>query len=415
MDSETTGKNTSFSAADSALGYLYQVRLALLWALRRADDATDFMVSLETLDDVTFTSAGGTPEQLLQAKHHQKREASLTNASVDLWKSLRVWFEGHTRHQIPSGTALYLLTTGSAPKDSAAWFLRSESRDVQKALAILDGIPHSSQNATNAPAYAAFLAASPAARRALLDNVVVLDRASSVITIEEDIRREIRWSSEREHREAFMRRLEGWWLDRVIEQLTGTSGASGISSVELEHAMADLREQFKPDNLPIDPDLLNYILDESTKTAHAASTFVHQLRLIEATSERIATSIRNYYRAFEQRSRWMREHLLLLDELSSYDARLVEEWEQAFQAATNEIDATAPEDERRRVGRKVLTEIERLRISVRNDVTETFVVRGSFHMLADEAKVGWHPNYRDRVSRPLVLETRGSEHKGGNQ
>jgi len=43
-----------FSAADAALGYLYQVRVALLWALRKLKSATDFLVSIETLDDVTF-------------------------------------------------------------------------------------------------------------------------------------------------------------------------------------------------------------------------------------------------------------------------------------------------------------------------------------------------------------------------
>ncbi len=89
---------TTFSAADSALGYLYQVRVALLWSLRRAGSGKDFIVSLETLDDVTFESPqarGPKADELLQAKHHRKSEASLTDASADLWKSLRVWFEGH--------------------------------------------------------------------------------------------------------------------------------------------------------------------------------------------------------------------------------------------------------------------------------------------------------------------------------
>src|SRR5690242_12408738 len=141
-----------FSAADSALGYLYQVRVALLWSLRRAKAGGDFIVSLETLDDVTFESKGGTPEELLQTKHHRNREASLSNASGDLWKSLRVWFEGHANNQIPARTALYLLTTGAAPTDSAAWFLRSDGRNVEKALQILDTVTQTSESVTNAPA-----------------------------------------------------------------------------------------------------------------------------------------------------------------------------------------------------------------------------------------------------------------------
>ena len=57
-----------FSAADSALGYLYQVRVALLWALRRLKIDHDFVISLETLDDVTFETKGGNTRRINQAK-----------------------------------------------------------------------------------------------------------------------------------------------------------------------------------------------------------------------------------------------------------------------------------------------------------------------------------------------------------
>lgn len=82
---------------------------------------------------------------LLQTKHHRNSEASLSNASGDLWKTLRVWFEGHANKHIPAGTALCLLTTSAAPKDSAAWFLRKEDRDVVQALSILESTAQSSK------------------------------------------------------------------------------------------------------------------------------------------------------------------------------------------------------------------------------------------------------------------------------
>ena len=91
----TTGSGTPFSAVDATLGYLYQVRSALLWALRRQKSEPDFLVSVETLDDVAFETAGGDPTDLLQTKHHRKGSASLTDASPYLWKTLRIWFEGH--------------------------------------------------------------------------------------------------------------------------------------------------------------------------------------------------------------------------------------------------------------------------------------------------------------------------------
>lgn len=396
-----------FSAADSALGYLYQVRVALLWSLRRARAGTDFLVSLETLDDVTFESiqaTGPKPDELLQTKHHRKTEASLSDASGDLWKSLHVWFQGHADSTIPSGTALYLLTTGAAPKDSAAWHLRSDSaRDVEKALQKLETVTQTSESGANAPAYKAFSAVSGAARRAILDNVVVLDRAPGVLTIDDDLKAEVHWSAETKHLDAFLRRLEGWWLRRVIKQLAAVPQAAGILSAEIEAEMTELREQFKQDNLPIDEDLLEFTLDDATHGAHEGYQFVHQLKLVEAARKRVAAAIRDFYRAFEQRSRWLREDLLLVGDLTRYEGKLVEEWELVFEAAKDEIDATAAEAEKRKAARSILAWAEKAMIPIRPGVTEPFVVRGSFHMLADEKppRIGWHPDFHDRLAEIL--------------
>ena len=57
------------------VGYLYQVRLGLLWAIRRSR-TSDFTVSIETLDDVSF-EVGGKPDAVLQTKH------SLNAAATD--------------------------------------------------------------------------------------------------------------------------------------------------------------------------------------------------------------------------------------------------------------------------------------------------------------------------------------------
>ncbi len=126
---ETSG--SPFSAVDATLGYLYQVRSALLWALRRQKVEPNFLVSVETLDDVTFETVGGVATDLLQTKHHRKGTASLTDASPDLWKTLRIWFEGHDSGEIPSNANLYLVTTGEAPDTTAASRLRIGNRDVQ--------------------------------------------------------------------------------------------------------------------------------------------------------------------------------------------------------------------------------------------------------------------------------------------
>jgi hypothetical protein len=64
-----TENSADFSATDAALGYLYQIRLALLNSLRRLSADASFTIYFETLDDVVFEEEG-TPVELLQLKHH---------------------------------------------------------------------------------------------------------------------------------------------------------------------------------------------------------------------------------------------------------------------------------------------------------------------------------------------------------
>jgi hypothetical protein len=387
-----------FSAADSALGYLYQVRVALLWALRRLKIGDNFLISLETLDDVMFETKGGKPEELLQTKHHRNREATLTDASEDLWKSLRVWFEGHLAGMIPAGTALHLLTTAKAPVGSVAAHLRSDNaRDVDVALKKLETIAQSSISKTNAPAYAAFLGTSMKDRKKLLEGVVVLDGASTITALDGDLKTEVFWAVERKHHDAFLERLEGWWLRRSLKQLASTSQADRVLATEIEAQMSDLREQFKQDSLPIDDDLLTFDLDEATEIAHAGSTFVRQLEIIAAGKRRIAAAVRDYYRAFEQRSRWLRNDLVLIGDLTQYERRLIEEWELVFEGVKDEIGETAGEAAQQKAARDVLRWAERASLPIRLSVTEPFVTRGSLHMLADDVRLGWHPQFRDRL------------------
>lgn len=390
-----------FSAADAALGYLYQVRVALLWALRRLKSATDFLVSIETLDDVTFETKGGTPVELLQTKHHRSRASSLTDASPDLWKSLRIWFEGRAEKSIPSDAVLHLLTTAMAPTGSAASHLRIEGRNVETAIAALQSTAQSSTNAANASAYEVFLKTSLTTRKAILEMVVVIDAAPSVSALDQELRAEVFWAVDREDHDAFLDRLEGWWLRRVLKQLVAVGQSERILGAEIESEMSDLREQFKQDSLPVDDDLLAFSLDDATNRTGAGLTFVHQLALVKAGKRRIGAAIRDYYRAFEQRSRWLRNDLLLVGDLDKYERKLVEEWEIVFEAMTDEVGTNAAEDAKEKAARGVLQWAERASIPIRPRVTEPFVTRGSLHMLADEIRVGWHPEFRDRLAALL--------------
>src|SRR4051794_41579770 len=83
----------TFSATGPLLGYLYQCRWALLLLLQKTRTIPNTQVSVERFDDVAFEDQGN-PLEAIQTEHHTGAPRSLSDASVDLWKTLRVWSEG---------------------------------------------------------------------------------------------------------------------------------------------------------------------------------------------------------------------------------------------------------------------------------------------------------------------------------
>lgn len=390
-----------FSAADSALGYLYQCRVALVSTLQRIRAGGDFTVALETLDDVVFEKEGEAPE-LLQTKHHRTHCANLTDASPDLWKSFRIWCEGLAANTIPAGTSFYLITTSQTSDGSAAHHLRVVGRDVATARERLHATAATSTNRDNKSAYEAFLALNEDQQRTLLEAVFVVDSSPTIAELDDRLKAEVRWAAEKQHLDAFVSRLEGWWFRRAIQQLQARDGSSFILSREIEAQMDDLREQFKRDALPIDEDILAATVDAS---GYQNRVFVQQLRLCNIGAQRVLAAVREYFRAFEQRSRWLREDLLLVGELDRYEQRLIEEWELIFERIKDDLGEETAEEAKVRAAKDVYRWVEESVFPIRASVTEPFVTRGSFHMLSDRLRVGWHPEFLDRLRHLLEPET----------
>jgi hypothetical protein len=115
-------------------------------------------------------------------------------------------------------------------------------------------------------------------------------------------------------------------------------------------------------------------------------------------------AIRNYYRAFEQRSRWVREDLLLIGELERYEERLIEEWDLHFEQMRDDLGDDAAEEAMRQAAQSLYKWVESgSHRFIRPGVTEPAIARGTYQMLADDLRVGWHLEFLDRIKRLLDI------------
>ncbi|CAM3012164.1 hypothetical protein JHFBIEKO_0433 [Methylobacterium mesophilicum] len=380
-----------YGATASATGYLYQCRYALFAGVQAIAENPNLEISLERFDDVAFEQAGE-PVKLIQAKHHIAKKGNLTDASTDLWKTLRIWADRvSTDIDAPFKTSFVLMTTGIAPPESAASYLRARERDEAKALEALIRVTDTSTNEINQAAYSAFLDLLPEARLSLLRAIIVLDGSSNIIDVHDDLTFELRHAVSKNHLLLFIERLEGWWFNVVVRALTG-GGPASIPISAIESKMDELREGFRREALPID------YADQTPSEAVVADLdkrpFVRQLRLIAVGPKRVEFAIRDYYRAYEQRSRWAREELLVNGEIENYERELVEAWEPLFEAVREELEEGCPDGHKILAGQKIFKWAETQADFPLRTVRQRFLTHGSFHILANRHIVGWHPEHQ---------------------
>ena len=403
MTAKTTDK---FSAGDQSLGYIYQARLALLQLLQLPEDTAIF---LEKDDDLDFIDGGG--GKSLASLKHKAIGDRLTDLSTDFWKSVNIWLTRYKRDgRAASNLRFFLFTTGTVSNTSFLARLLPDqpiaSADEATLTEQAEAALTESTSKLIAPIAIAFNELSELEKQDFLERIQIFDGSPRIGDIPALIKDKLMRSVRREHREFVFERLEGWWTDAVIKQMTGAR-PDGIYGYEVSDKLSNFAEEYKADNLPIT--FRGKVPSDEIDTDADPRLFVAQLREIGISSNRIRSAILDYYRAFEQRSAWARENLLVLGEVEDYEDRLTDEWSRYKDVAFEKLRDESAEEALREAGATLYNwaefetgKIDSLRIRAR--VTEPYVLRGSFHILADatpEPKVYWHPRFLERLSEVL--------------
>ncbi|MDQ7084393.1 MAG: hypothetical protein Q9M36_05455 [Sulfurovum sp.] len=138
------------------------------------------------------------------------------------------------------------------------------------------------------------------------------------------------------------------------------------------------------------------LTDEELKTIKSFN-FIKQLQLINISSRMETTAISDYYRAFQQRSKWLRENLLNPQEEIDYDKKLIDDWDRKFDLLADECE-NEPEDKKRVNGNKFYKKFyieTKPRVFIRKQFEESYLILGSCHMLSNKFKIGWHSDFEE--------------------
>jgi hypothetical protein len=402
---DESSKN-QYSASEQGLGYIYQPRFALLKLLELPESTT---VLIEKDDDLDFVDQGGV--KTLASLKHKAVGNRLTDLSTDFWKSVRIWLARYSRDgRSEASLRFFLFTTDSV---SEASFLRRF---------LLDGLPASDTSVSRSKLVSEALAKSKSAlivaiaedfnqlneeeKDDFLSRIAIFDRGPRIDDVPSIIKGQHMRSIRREFRDAVFERLEGWWNDTVVNLLSDKR-TEAIHGYEISDKLSAFAEEYKSDNLPIT--FRGKAPAGEIDAANDPRLFVVQLREIGITSNRIRNAILDYYRAFEQRSVWARENLLVSGEIEEYEDRLVDEWSRYRDVVFENLDDESADSVLLEAGKALYrwVDLESGNMSslrIRERVTEPYVLRGGFHILANGRplpRVYWHPRFLRRIGELL--------------
>lgn len=390
--------NNKYSASEPGLGYIYQVRFALLKLLDLPETTS---VLFEKLDDIDFCDDQG--NQALASLKHKAEDETLTNLSVDFWKSINIWLDRYQEFgKISSSLRFYLVTTNVVAKKSFLEFFLPE-KELSCCPEDILKIVRKSTNKVIIPIVEKLKLFNESELLDFFKRITILDGSVRIEHIPEKIIDEKMRVIPKEFRAAVFEKLEGWWFNLAINMLAGEHREI-VYSQDISDKLASIYQEYTLDNLPIE--FTDYHIQDCKIVNNNERLFVQQLKKIAISDKRIERAILDYYRAYEQRSSWLRNNLLGFCEIEKYEDRLIEEWDRNKDIIMDELDDES-EQGLVNIGKRLYkwaetNSSERLRI--RSKVSEPYVLMGSFHILADVTpapKIYWHPRFLEGLDHIL--------------
>jgi hypothetical protein len=389
-------KTDKYAAGEQGLGYVYQIRFALAYLMKQNEEQS---LLIEADDDVEVRDIDG--RKTLISLKHKKVGETVGTLSTDFWKSVRIWLDRYIRDgKLACEHSYCMATTARVGPDSMLKYFKEDSAPkpsdfATQLIADLNG----SKAELSAQVSATLALLSSDEQRDFFERILIADSSLRIKELDSAFEPLMR-SASAKARVDVRERLEGWWLSQAIEVIQG--GRDPIKGAEVWAKFASINADYYDERLPITFE--DEYPPEDIDPLKDPRQFVQQLRAIGMPTDSLELAILDFYRAFSQRAHWARVNALVGGEMHKFERRLVEEWRRA--KAWAKINEADNEEKFQEAGRRLYdwAENQSRGLQIRKQVTEDFIRRGSFHILADEKpepRVHWHPKFLENLKSTL--------------
>ncbi|MDN3588071.1 hypothetical protein QWY86_15415 [Pedobacter aquatilis] len=386
-------------ADGSFLGFLFQIERALLWLSSSQEDA---VVGIEVDEDITVRLTDGEEIHSIyeQAKHSISKKIPFSDKSEDLWKTLAIWVEATStgRFNIKNST-LSFLTNRKMPSSRLVYTLHNEkltnlSNTNHKNESIINLAKRLKIEAGKLPKalkpYREIIEECPndvlvsiIDRITVLDNAVVHERNSLKKTLKGNLH-----ISDDIPFDSVYNGLFGYVADTLI-MLWRERKAGWISVKAFNQQYIQLVTDFKRKSF-IEKTVDSLPVGLSDISKNRGKVFVEQLNLIGGDEEEIIDAIHDYVRAASERSRLAQDGEISESKFRNYFDDLLNHWKSISKP---KFKYCGPSDYTK-IGYEVYYKSLLYKGKLNNyEPEQGYTHRGSYHYLADQVQLGWHPKW----------------------
>ncbi len=383
--SATKKKRRSTNVPDTLRGFSVQATRLVYYLLGAS---LDDVVSLEHLDDVAVEQADG--HVVAEQAKSYKSSNPLADRSVALWKTLRNWADDVSSNRlVPETTRFVVFAPGASPGGLATGF--ASAATTEEANAAVDTARDTltedgdwDVSDTALPEVKAFFACDPMKRAVLIKNCQVDTDTSG---LDDSLRERLAAKLVGEDVLDTVLEYAHGWVKQCIDEDLERRLPPQISVRSFIAALTEFVRTY--DRRSILRSVGASISDEQVAEEVSYRDYVRQLRLIELDDEEILEAVNDYLSSVIDRVEWAENGTISAAALDSFEQDLSRTWRnRRRQCAIAHANRTEVEQ-----GTLLHIDCMLHDASLDGLTTPTSFVRGSWHSLADERTVGWHPAY----------------------
>lgn len=372
------------TAPGQYLGYALQ-QIRLCHHLLDGTNSPHSKVSLELLDDVAIHQEDGSA--ILEQTKSATSQNPVADWARDLWKTLANWLHIIEDQRVnPATTTFRLYVT---PQRTGIWVQRlSDARsdadadrvlaDIAAALSALEIKPASAGNVRK------LLRAPLGIQRAIVRNFVFESTGLDPVQSLKSLFAPALSDNAAERCCQYAIGLAVDQIDDLIRRREQPLISVGdfrakvhafIRRNDLSRLLISLAEQPS--------------LGDVQALLRQAPRFVRQLQIIDASEDAKLRAVSDYLQSASDRTLWASEGEIVSDSLQDFDDGLVRQ----FAHIRDEIADTAYAADGRAKGRIVYNRCCQVRAPLEGREVPSHIIPGGYHALANELRVGWHPEF----------------------